>query len=95
MKEYKTKCYLCGDTRAEETTSQIDESKKVECATCSYYEITMKAFNHYFNRSDGREILDAKDLVKLSQHVQRNYNPFTQKPVPLNIEDIKKITGKA
>jgi hypothetical protein len=95
MKEYKTKCYLCGNTRAEEATGRIGESKKIECATCSYYEITMKAFTHYFNREDEREILDATDLAKLSQHVQRNYNPFTQKPVQLNIEDIKRITGKA
>jgi hypothetical protein len=95
MEEYTTKCYLCGNIRAIETTSLVGDSKKVECPSCSYYEITMKAFKHFFIRDDGREILDAKDMSKLSQHIQRNYNPYTQKPVLLNIEDIKKITGKA
>lgn len=94
MEETEINCYLCGKKAIQEKNYDSTGNLRVECRDCVYYELTIKAVTHYFNETTAEEILSQEDKPKLINHIRRNYNPYTQKPIQLNIDIVKTVTGK-
>lgn len=87
MTHPKIECYLCG---GEATLLKPDTSrdKIVECGSCANrYRLTSFALKFFFEREDGKEILNDSDKEKLSWYV---YSHF----VRITPDVIKKVTGK-
>ncbi len=87
MSHPKIECYLCG---SEATLLEPDTSrdKIVECGSCANrYRLTSFALTFFFEREDGKEILNDSDKEKLSRYVYENV-------VLIDPDVIKKVTGK-
>jgi len=89
----KIKCYFCGNEAIQFNTSTSFDMQ-VKCPKCRNYELTDPVIRFYLKREDNKQILNQEDKEKLSLHVQKEYDPNDGKPVIIDTQVIKDVTGK-
>ncbi len=87
-------CYLCNEQAQREEYFDKTRIVRINCPKCKKYLLTQEALYFYFERKDGKIILDKIDKKKLSDYVIERYNPEKNEAIPINIRIIEAVTGK-
>jgi hypothetical protein len=88
--------FLVGEIFNRGIDSNINRNLKnllVVCQSCKPYILTYHAQKVFTHRDDREVVIDTKDKKNLIQYVLREYIR-TNKPVLLNVEVIREVTGK-
>jgi len=92
MEKRKIKCYLCGCEAEEQDSLDNSLNALVNCPDCTEYILTFAGMKYYFERSEGRELLNTEHKKELAENVKRHFKKEGE-PLTLNSKTIEAITG--
>ncbi len=92
MEKRKIKCYLCNQEAEEQDAEDTSLNVLVNCPNCTEYILTFSGMKYYFERSEGRDLLKAKNKKELAANVKKHFKKEGE-PLILNSKTIEAITG--
>jgi hypothetical protein len=94
MEPIKINCFLCSNNEAKKYES-VGASRNitVECPECTSYQVSDMAIMFFFERKNGKKLLEEHDNKKLIGYVKRHYEQ-RKEPLLITTDFIEKVTGK-
>lgn len=87
-------CYLCNEQAQRDEYFDKERIVKIICPKCNTYTLDLVVLHFYFERRDGKILLDEDDKKKLSDYVKSRYNPEMNEAISINVKIVEIVTGK-
>ncbi len=92
MEKRKIECYLCNHEAEEQDSEDTSLDVLVNCPDCTEYILTFSGMKYYFERSEGRDLLNVEHKKELAENVKKHFKKEGE-PLTLNSKTIEAITG--